>query len=181
MSIKETISKIKTFLEEDVVADVSENFTDVKTNDGIILSFEGELAEGVEIFIVDEAGRTPAPDGDYLVEDQKIMVVDGKVAGLETVVSEEIPVEETPEVEAKVEAEEETKDPMADLIAKVQKLESDQVEMLEVITKIAESISKQNFKEEVKMEVEKPTKIKMRKVVETTKNINPLVAFSKRK
>ncbi len=174
MSIKETISKIKAFLAEENV--VTENFTDIKTNDDIILSFDGELVAGVEIFVVDENGRTPAPDGDYMVEDNKIVVMDGKVESIEPVVPVEEPVEpeaEMPVAEVPVEAEEIK---LEDLVAKISKLEEDQLAMMEIIEKLAETNSKQNFKEEVKMSIQKPKKV-LKSTSNENKKINPLEAY----
>lgn len=180
MSIKDTIQKIKAFLEEEAnVEAVAENFTDIKTNDDIILSFEGELAVGTDIFVVSEAGREIAPDGDYFVENQKITVAEGKVASIEEVepiedeAPEEIPV--APAEEAMQEVN------LTELAEKISALELKQAEIMEIISKLAENNSKENFKQELKAEqkvVIKKQLLSNANVVEKVET-NPLKAFIK--
>ena len=69
---------------------------------------EGELQEGMEVFVEDENGEfVPAPDGDYTVEDGKVIsIVEGKVAEIKDPEAEVAP-EEAPVEEAKVEDAEE--------------------------------------------------------------------------
>lgn len=68
--------------------------------DKAVLVFDGEeLVEGMAVYVLDENGEAqPAEDGDYTVEDGKVIkVVDGKVAEIvdpKAEVAEE-PVEET--------------------------------------------------------------------------------------
>ena len=51
------------------------------TTDKGELSYNGELAVGTEVFVVDENGESiPAEDGDYKVDGKTIKVVDGKVS-----------------------------------------------------------------------------------------------------
>ena len=54
----------------------------VETSAGVLYwEGEGELEAGVEVFVEGEEGRVPAPDGEYVTSDGKvIVVVDGKVA-----------------------------------------------------------------------------------------------------
>jgi hypothetical protein len=85
---------------EDVAEEAAEEQTlaSVATDKGDLL-YEGELAEGTEVFVVDaEGNQIPAEDGDYILEDGKtIKVAEGKVA--EIVEAEPI-AEETPAEEA---------------------------------------------------------------------------------
>ena len=73
---------------------------------------EGELAEGIEVFVRTDGDEfVAAPDGDYVIEDGKtIKVVEGKVAEIvdpEAEVAPEEPIEESAdEVEMAVEPEE---------------------------------------------------------------------------
>lgn len=77
--------------------------------DKAVLVFDGEeLVEGMEVYILDEEGNAvPAADGDYTVEDGKIIkVVEGKVSEIvdpEAEVAEEPAVEEVAQEEADVE------------------------------------------------------------------------------
>ena len=51
------------------------------TTDKGELTYNGELAVGTEVFVVDENGESiPAEDGDYKVDGKDIKVVDGKVS-----------------------------------------------------------------------------------------------------
>lgn len=76
--------------------------------DKAILVFDGEeLVEGMEVYVLDENGEAiPAADGDYTVEDGKVIkVVEGKVAEIidpEAEVAEE-PVEEVAQEEVQQE------------------------------------------------------------------------------
>lgn len=159
MNIKDIVEKIKLFLasEEDKVS-----LTDVKTTDGLILSFDGELATGIEIFVTDENGRTPAPDGEYILEDgTKIIVADGMigeiVAPAEPVETPaEIPVEEMSEEPEKVEPS------MAELVEKIAKLEKEYLEIREILTQLAESFSEKILEDEVKMNAIEEEKVEFK-------------------
>lgn len=84
---------------------------EVKT-DKAVLVFDGEeLKEGMEVYVVGEDGEpVPAEDGDYTVEDGKVIkVVEGKVAEIvdpEAEVAEE-PVEEIAQEDVQQEENEE--------------------------------------------------------------------------
>lgn len=71
--------------------------------DGRVIYWEGELAEGVALYVLDEEGNEVAcPDGEVIIEDKKIVVADGKVSTIETVAAEEPKAEEpTPTDEPK--------------------------------------------------------------------------------
>ena len=58
--------------------------------DGRVIYWEGELAEGTALYVLDEEGNEVAcPDGEVIIEDKKIVVADGKVSTIETVAAEE--------------------------------------------------------------------------------------------
>ena len=67
--------------------------------DGRVIYWEGELAEGTALYVLDEEGNEVAcPDGEVIIEDKKIVVADGKVSTIETVAAEEPkPMEPTDE------------------------------------------------------------------------------------
>ena len=103
MDKKTFIDKLKTMF-SDVESEVKEDtFLDVKTVDGVSLRVkEEEIAEGVQVYVVDEEGiETPAPEGEHVIEGKTITTdAEGKVVSVvETEVEEE--VEEVEEVEAK--------------------------------------------------------------------------------
>lgn len=69
--------------------------SETKTDKGVLIA-DDELAVGVEVFIDTEGGLTPAEDGEYLTEDSKIVVKDGKVEDIQMIeeVKEEVKNEE---------------------------------------------------------------------------------------
>lgn len=69
-------------------------FTEYQTDKGT-LTFDGELAVGIEVYIEVDGEYQPAPDGDYLTETEKITVKDGKVDEIEAIeIPEPEPIEE---------------------------------------------------------------------------------------
>jgi len=151
MNILEKIKKIKVFLNEE---EISTELKDIKTADGTILSYDNELAVGAEIFVVDESGRNPAPDGEYILEDgSKIEVMKGKI---EEIKSPEAPVEMPVEEIAPVEGTE-TKLSIEDLATKIQMLEEENVKINEILTQLAQTLSDKTFEKEVKMSIMEPT------------------------
>ena len=77
-------------------------FGNVSTDRGI-LAWEGEedLKQGDAVYIEDEAGeRSPAPDGDYITADGKVIAVaDGKVSEIRDDAAQVAPQEEKPAAE----------------------------------------------------------------------------------
>ena len=103
MDKKSFIDKLKTMFSDIENEVVEDTFVDVKTVDGVSLRVkEEEIAEGVQVYVVDEEGiETPAPEGEHVIEGKTITTdAEGKVVSVvETEVEEE--VEEVEEVEAK--------------------------------------------------------------------------------
>lgn len=158
MSMKELVNKIKLFLAEEAIAPIE--FKDVKTADGQILSYDGDLAIGVEVFIVDENGRTPAPDGKYMLEDgTKLDVVAGKVESMEVVEPVGTPPAEAPPIEPMASAAPTTTTTTtvqtikASLEERLDKLELENAEMKKILSTLAESLSKKVFVDEVKASI----------------------------
>lgn len=182
MGMSEIIQKMKVFLQNEIPTEEIK-MTDVKTKDDIILSFDGELVAGVEIFIVDETGKTPAPDGDYILEDDQIVVVkDGKVEEIK--VQEPIESPEAPEVEVAaaediIPAEDiKTEEPAADsnIDERVKKLE-DEINQLksilaEMTTEMSKTELKNDIKEDLKLSRIKPTeKVELKNSNSNVQNI----------
>lgn len=116
-------------------------FSEVKTIDGIVLQYDGELAEGTPLFVLDEEGnQIPAPEGEYQVEyeDQLWVVsidVNGVLVKLEAVNVEEEPMsEEEPvnEMMSKQEFDAIIQQVITDTDARITALESKFAELLEV-------------------------------------------------
>ena len=78
-------------------AEEEETLTSVATDKGELL-YNGELAVDTEVFIADEEGnQTPAPDGEYTLENGNVLkVVEGKVAEIVEPKAEEETPEEAP-------------------------------------------------------------------------------------
>ena len=80
------LSKLKEILSQ--LIQLEKNSETAK--DGRVIYWEGELAEGVALYVLDEEGNEVAcPDGEVIIEDKKIVVADGKVSTIETVAAEE--------------------------------------------------------------------------------------------
>lgn len=160
MGLNEIVKKIKTFLAEEI--EVQPEMIDIKTKDGIIISVTG-LEIGAEIYIVDETGKNPAPDGDYILEDNtKISVVEGKIA---TVEPGEEPIESEEPVEVDVEAADtdtatttEAPSEPSELEAlklKIENLEAKYAEISTILSELAENLSEKELKKEIKTEMSK--------------------------
>ena len=84
--------------------EVKVTFSEVQTVDGITLYYEGDLAVGTPVFVLDaENNQIPAPEGDFQIEyEDKVWVVsvdvNGVITALEEVMSEDEP-EPTPSPE----------------------------------------------------------------------------------
>ena len=116
-------------------------FSEVKTIDGIVLQYDGELAEGTLLFVLDEEGnQIPAPEGEYQVEyeDQLWVVsidVNGVLVKLEAVNVEEEPMsEEEPvnEMMSKQEFDAIIQQVITDTDSRITALEAKFAELLEV-------------------------------------------------
>ena len=70
-------------------------FAEVETDKGL-LTYEGELVVGNEVFIEKDGELIPAEDGEYVAEDKTIVVKDGKIAEIVEVNTEDeqpVPIE----------------------------------------------------------------------------------------
>lgn len=128
MDIKAELLKIKSYLmSSDATTEPTEqveetpvvehNFAEYETSAGVKVKIDGEIAVGVPVVMIAEDGtESPAPDGEHEIPGvAKIVVKDGLIAEI-------MPLEESPEVEIKVEASEEMADvtPVVDITAELQ-------------------------------------------------------------
>ena len=135
--------------------------SETKTDKGVLIA-DDELVVGVEVFIDTEGELTPAEDGEYLTEDSKIVVKDGKVEDIQMIedVKEEVKNEEIVEevLEEPVAPQEDEKDvkikELETLLEEKEKLVKELEEKVkELEDKLAEpaeqsvKMSKQNVKE----------------------------------
>ena len=115
-------------------------FAEVKTIDGIVLQYDGELAEGTPLFVLDEeSNQIPAPEGEYQVEyeDQLWVVsidVNGVLVKLEAVNVEEEPMSQEPvnEMMSKQEFDAIIQQVITDTDSRITALETKFAELLEV-------------------------------------------------
>ena len=82
--------------EDETATEEEQTLASVATDKGELL-YDGELAVGTEVFVADEEGnQTPAPDGDYTLENGNVVkVAEGKV----TEIVEPVAEEEKPETD----------------------------------------------------------------------------------
>lgn len=169
MGMSEIIQKMKIFLQNEIPA---VQMTDVKTKDGMILSFEGELAPGIEIFQVDETGKNPASDGEYILEDgQTIVVEDGKVTEIKM---PEDPIEE-PETEDVLPVAEMVEEPIVEKPKeeddRIKKIEDEIAQIKNILSELVNEMGKTELKEEIKQDL-KLSKIKIKSEEKIEMNTN---------
>lgn len=95
---------------------LSVSLAEIET-DKAVLIFDGELAEGIEVFVRDEEaedGVKPAEDGSYETDTQIIEIADGKIAKI-TDKEEEKPAEEV-EIEVTEEETEPADEPEVEVV-----------------------------------------------------------------
>ena len=79
--------------------EVKVTFAEITTIDGVVMQYEGDLAEGSAVFVLDaEGNQIPAPEGQYQVELEGIKIVNVDVNGVVTAI-EDVAVEEEPMAE----------------------------------------------------------------------------------
>lgn len=135
--------KLKLALKSILELQLGEIATDKAT-----LVFDGELAEGIEVFVKDENEELiPAEDGEYKAEEKVITVAEGKVAKIEDIEkpaeeTEEKPAEENLETEVPAEKpvdEQEVETPADD--ERIAALETKVAEILEGIERVLNTAS----------------------------------------
>ena len=148
--IKEMVFATEEVVEtvESVVEEVS--FAEVKTEDGVTLETEGEMAEGSEVMIVLEEGKEVSGEADYVLEDGRTIKVDakGKISEImeaaeevEEVVEEVVEAElaEDDKEEVTEEVKEDEVDPLEARVAELEKaIEALMSQFSEVSTKVQE-------------------------------------------
>lgn len=148
-------------------------FGEIATDKGV-LTYEGELAEGTEVFIEIEGELTPAPDGDYRTDDQIITVAEGKVSKIEIV--------EVEDPEGKGEGEgdpqenfDEKDDRITELEAKVTELEAIIAERDARIAELEAQLAEKE--EQLQMSVAKPAHKEVKDIIISNKENKALRFF----
>lgn len=150
---------------------------EIETDKGVLV-YEGELEEGVEVFIEKEGEFVPAEDGEYVVEDMTIVVAEGKV---KEIIEVEKPAEEEPKEEVVVVegeevieevVEEEPKEDDKD--ARIAELEAKVAELEAIIAEKDAVIAEQQAK--LEMSADESPKAKMKKLERDYKD-NPSLKY----
>jgi len=106
--------------------EVKVTFAEITTIDGVVMQYDGDLAEGSAVFVLDaEGNQIPAPEGQYQVELEGIKIVNVDVNGVVTAI-EDVAVEEEPmaeEMMSKVEFSSMTEKIINDIDARFKALE----------------------------------------------------------
>ena len=124
------------------------------------LIHEGELAVGVEVFVEKQGEIQPADDGEYVSEDGKIIVSEGKIV---EIIVEEKEIPEEPKAQEVEQDEQEEIDKDAIIEEQNQKIAELEKLLGEKDDKIAELESELSKKEEeLKMSDELPAKEKVK-------------------
>ena len=144
-------------------------FEDINTEEGVVLSVEGDLEVGKEVFTTDDNGDVvTAPDGDYNYENKVITVAEGVITVIAVKEAPvETPAEETPAEEPVVEeneedapaaeetpAEDEKDAKIAELQARIAELEAENAELKAKLEEPADKPAEEEFKSQ---EADEPT------------------------
>ena len=149
-------------------------FAEVETDKGL-LTYEGELVVGNEVFIEKDGELIPAEDGEYVAEDKTIVVKDGKIT--EIVMKED--EQPAPEEEVMIEGED-VENPTDNTIKEDEK----DVRSKELEGIIAEKDSEieslkaeiEEMKTKLQMSTDKSPKEKMKEIEEAIKQ-NPALKY----
>lgn len=153
-------------------------FAEVETDKGL-LTYEGELEVGNEVFIEKDGELIPAEDGEYVAGDKTITVKDGKIA---EIVEVEIEVEKpAPEDRVMIEGED-VENPTDNTIkedekdVKIAELEAVIVEKDKEIESLKTEI--EEMKTKLQMSTDKSPKEKMKEIEDAIKQ-NPALKYFK--
>ena len=126
-------------------------FAQATTTDGVVLMYEGELAEGVSVFIEADGEQIPAPEGDHQItlEDESVKVITVDANGLVTAIVDAEAME-TESTDIKEEVAEVMREVLRETHERFNKLEKENVELkaeIEAIKNAKESKFKKEEKE----------------------------------
>ena len=133
------------------------SLSEVTTKEGVVLITDSDdLEVGMEVFVDGDAGLEPAPDGEYTVDDNIILVEGGKIAEIREKPIEQ-PIEtpiETPMQEEKKPEEKPMEEPMEPSIEELKNLIEEQKSMIETLKSENENLKSEI--EELKKKLEEP-------------------------
>ena len=151
-------------------------FAEVETDKGL-LTYEGELVVGNEVFIEKDGELIPAEDGEYVAEDKTIVVKDGKIAEIVEVNTED--EQPAPTEEVMIEGED-VENPVDNTIkedekdVKIAELEAVIVEKDKEIESLRAEI--EEMKTKLQMSTDKSPKEKMKEIEDAIKQ-NPALKY----
>ena len=142
------------------------NFKMIESDKGTLI-IDSELTIGAEISIEGENGEVlPAPDGEYVIENQKITVAEGKITEIETIEPEQPEETETTET-----SEPDEKD------LRIQELEGLLKDRDAIIENLTQKLKE--LEEKLNKPVEEPVKMSATVKEKTTKANGALKYFGK--
>lgn len=153
-------------------------FAEVETDKGL-LTYEGELEVGNEVFIEKDGELIPAEDGEYVAGDKTITVKDGKIA---EIVEVEVEVEQPVPEESVVVEGEDVENPTDNTIkedekdVKIAELEAVIAEKDKEIESLKAEI--EEMKTKLQMSTDKSPKEKMKEIEDAIKQ-NPALKYFK--
>ena len=153
-------------------------FAEVETDKGL-LTYEGELEVGNEVFIEKDGELIPAEDGEYVAGDKTITVKDGKIAEIVEVEKEDD--QPTPEDRVMIEGED-VENPTDNTIkedekdVKIAELEAVIAEKDKEIESLKAEI--EEMKTKLQMSTDKSPKEKMKEIEDAIKQ-NPALKYFK--
>lgn len=174
MKATEILSKIKTYLGEDIadiVNDIEQTqevkLAQAKLDNGTVLEAEA-FESGNEVFIVSDDDKVAVPVGEYLMEDGQILVVSDE--GIIDEIKSEEAKEEEEEVEApeeieEVEAEYATKEELAEVKSMLEEIKAmidKKEEMSEVEEQVKEELSETPASEPITHNPEPKQKVNLK-------------------
>ena len=119
-----------------------------KTDKGVIEYDGEEIVTGITVYIVSEEGEKTTPeDGDYTLEDGKVLkIVGGIIEEIVEPKEDEEVVEEPKEEEVKAEEEEVVEEPKEDVVEEneIETIKNDIAKLYELVNKILEMVEKTN-------------------------------------
>jgi hypothetical protein len=159
-SMKKEESKFSAFLKGIERLVKSQKFASAKLADGTEITYEGELAEGTIVMVVDaEGNEVKAPDGEHTLEDGRVIVVaDGVVTSVVEASSEE--------------ASEELSEEVSEAFSKMLTLFEAQDKRIKDLESTVENLSKKPAEKQEKKKFTADVNDKLQAAIERTKAYN---------
>ena len=130
------------------------SLSEIPTKEGVVLITDGDMEVGLEVFVDGDAGLMPAPDGEYTVDDNIVVVEGGKIVEIK-----EKPIEQPKEPMQNEEKPEEkpmenSEEPMEPTIEELKTLIEEQKSMIENLKSENETLKAEI--EDLKKKLEEP-------------------------